>query len=98
MNYQEVTMSLKELDRLKVLDRVLSKRLTQTEAAKQLGLSHRHVVRLCKSYRLLGETALISKRRGQASNNRMGETLRKEVIELVQSNYTGFGPTLAHEK
>lgn len=98
MNYQEVTMSLKELDRLKVLDRVLSKQMTQTEAAKHLGLSRRHVIRLCKSYSLLGETGLISKRRGQTSNNRIGESLRKAVIELIQSNYTDFGPTLAHEK
>ena len=98
MNYQEVTMSLKELDRLKVLDRVLSKQLTQTEAAKHLGLSRRHVIRLCKSYNLLGEAGLISKRRGQTSNNRIGESLRKAVIELIQSNYTDFGPTLAHEK
>ncbi|MBW2245435.1 MAG: helix-turn-helix domain-containing protein, partial [Deltaproteobacteria bacterium] len=38
-----LTMSAKELNRLEILGRVLERRLTQTQAAQQLGLSVRQV-------------------------------------------------------
>ncbi|MBN1450807.1 MAG: ISNCY family transposase [Anaerolineales bacterium] len=41
---------------------------------------------------------LISRRRGRASNNRLSETKRQQVLDLLKSKYQGFGPTLAHEK
>ena len=40
-----ITMSNKELDRLKVLQRVLDKQLKQIEAAEQLDLSIRQIKR-----------------------------------------------------
>jgi hypothetical protein len=42
-----LTMSRKELNRLQILNRVLERRLTQAKAAEPLGLSLRHVERLC---------------------------------------------------
>ncbi len=98
MNQGMVTMSIKEVDRLKLLEQVLSKQLTQTQAAKQLGLSRRQVVRLCQGYRTMGEVALVSKRRGKPSNNRISKAVRNQAIGLIQSHYHDFGPTLAHEK
>jgi transposase len=98
MNQGMVTMSIKEVDRLKLLEQVLSKQLTQTQAAKQLGLSRRQVVRLCQGYRTMGEAALVSKREGKPSNNRISKAVRNQVIGLIQSHYHDFGPTLAHEK
>jgi len=47
-----LTMSRKELNRLEILNRVLERRLTQTKAAEQLGLSLRQVERLCGKLRL----------------------------------------------
>jgi DNA-binding CsgD family transcriptional regulator len=41
-----VTLSAKELDRLEVLGRVAERRLTQQQAAEQLGLSERQVLSL----------------------------------------------------
>ena len=46
-----LTMSAKELDRLEVLGRVVERRLTQWQAAEQLGLSLRQVERLCQTLR-----------------------------------------------
>ena len=47
-------MSRKELNRLQILNRVLERRLTQSKAAEQLGLSLRQIERLCRKLRLEG--------------------------------------------
>ena len=43
-------------------------------------------------------TALVSRKRGRASNRRHGETFRQTVLTLVRQHYSDFGPTLAAEK
>ena len=91
-------MSAKELNRLEVLGRVLERRLTQAQAAGQLGLSVRQAERLCRKLRLEGPQGLVSKKRGRASNRRLPGELREHALGLVQSRYGDFGPTLASEK
>ena len=93
-----LTMSKKELTRLEVMQRLEEKRLKQKEAAVMLGISIRHVKRLLRAYRQRGEEGLISKRRGKGSNNRLKDEVRQQAIDLVDSRYHDFGPTLAHEK
>ena len=88
----------RELTRLEVIQRVKRKTLKQRQAAELLGLSVRQVKRLCKAYQRAGTAALISKRRGQPSNNRLPEKTIKRARQLVRSRYHDFGPTLAAEK
>ena len=90
-------MSKKELLRLEVVQAVMGSRLTQAEAAGRLKLSVRQVKRLCRRYRRVGAAGLVSKRRGQPSNHRIGEAERVRVIGLIKARYEGFGPTLAAE-
>jgi transposase len=91
-------MSTKELSRLEVMQRLEDKRMSQKEAADILGLSVRHVKRLLKAYRRDGAKGLVSKRRGRPSNNRLAEETQQKVLDLLKSKYSGFRPTLAHEK
>jgi len=93
----DIRMSKKELSRLEVVQAVVGSRLTQGEAAGRLKLSVRQVKRLCRSYRQAGAAGLVSKRRGQPSNHRIGEAERARVIGLIKTRYEGFGPTLAAE-
>ncbi len=93
-----LTMSTKELTRLDVMKRLEEKRLKQKKAAQMLGISERHVCRLLRAYRRQGEAALVSKRRGRASNNRLSAELKQSVVDLLHSRYKDFGPTLAQEK
>jgi len=65
-----------ELTRLEVIQRVKRKTLKQHQAAELLSLSLRQVKRLCKAYQGSGAAGLISKRRGQRSNNRLPEKTR----------------------
>jgi len=90
-------MSEPEVERLVVVRRVLDKELTQALGAQQLGLSVRQLRRLCTAVREQGQGALISKRRGQASNRRTPEERRRAIMELVHQHYPDFGPQLASE-
>ena len=87
-----------ELERLEVIGRVVERRLTQWKAADQLGLSLRHVERLCRAFRANGAAGLVSRQRGHRSNRRLAAALREQVVDLVRDRYTDFGPTLACEK
>lgn len=91
-------MSQPELTRLEVIQRIKRKTLRQRQAAELLSLSVRQVKRLCKAYQACGPGALISKRRGQASNNRLPEKTTKKARQLLRTRYHDFGPTLAQEK
>ena len=91
-------MSEKELDRLEVVQHVVSRRLTQCEAGRDLGMSARQVRRLVRRYRSEGKSGLISRRRGAPGNNRLRSDRRKEAVSLVREHYADFGPTLASEK
>lgn len=93
-----LTMSAKELNRLEILGRVLERRLTQAQAADQLGLGIRQVERLCRKLRVEGPRGLVSQKRGHASNRKLPTKLRERAVVLVQSRYSDFGPTLAAEK
>jgi len=91
-------MSGKEISRLNIMQKINDKRLKQREAAEILGVSVRQVKRLLKAFKEKGAKGLVSKHREKESNNRLKEELVKQVLDLIKSKYTGFGPTLAHEK
>jgi transposase len=91
-------MSKKEVNRLIVMKELKSKLITQEKASDKLGLSTRQIRRLLKSYRANGKGGLISKKRGKASNHKIDKDFESQVISLISSNYSDFGPTLATEK
>ena len=93
-----IRMSTKELDRTQVVVRVLERRLSQRDAARQLGVSPRTVRRLCRAYEEHGPAGLISRHRGRRSNLRTPEELRRAAATLLTAHYADFGPTLATEK
>ena len=93
-----LTMSTRELDRLEILGRVTERRLTQRQAAEQLGLGLRQVERLCRALREQGAAGLVSRKRGRASNRRLPAAVREQAVDRVRVCYADFGPTLACEK
>ncbi len=93
-----LTMSTRELERLEILDRVAERRLTQRQAAEQLGLGPRQVERLCRVLHEQGAVRLVSRKRGRARNRRLPAAVREQVVDRVRACYADFGPTLACEK
>ncbi|MFT4693743.1 MAG: putative DNA-binding protein (UPF0251 family) [Francisella sp.] len=47
-------MSTKELERLKIIEKCVSKELSQKNGAKQLNVTDRHLRRLVRSFRVKG--------------------------------------------
>ncbi len=93
-----VTMSMRELDRLKCIQAVVDGELSATRAAERLAMSARQVRRLARRYQLEGPVGLISRHRNRPSNRRLKEALENQVARILRESYPDFGPTLAMEK
>ena len=90
-------MSQKEVERLKIIDRVSNRELSQSRASKLLGITERQIRRILAQYRENGPSGLISKHRGKPSNHKIADAQKENVIELIKDNYSDFGPTLISE-
>ncbi|OIO10171.1 MAG: hypothetical protein AUJ52_04825 [Elusimicrobia bacterium CG1_02_63_36] len=74
-----LTMSHKEVDKHHVIRQILDRKMTWAQGAEQLGVSERHVGRLCSKLRKNGKRGLIHSLRGKAGN-------RKANLELLGIN------------
>ncbi|SPS03037.1 ISNCY family transposase [Cupriavidus taiwanensis] len=95
---ETITMTMRELDRLKVIQAVVDHGLAVWRAAEKLGLSRRQVERLVLRYREDGPSGLGSRKRGRDSNRQLPPGLESRVRGLIRDSYADFGPTLAAEK
>ena len=93
-----VLMSKRELNRIEILARLESGRLTPAAASELLQVSERQVHRLRRRFRDGGAAGIADRRRGRPSNNRLPEVLRDHAVALVREHDPDFGPTLAAEK
>lgn len=90
-------MSKQELKRVEVIALRRSGQITQTEAARRLGITERQVRRLEAKVAVDGAKGLRSARRGQPSNRRLAPKTVTKVSSLIRAHYRDFGPTLAAE-
>ncbi|MBI5274569.1 MAG: helix-turn-helix domain-containing protein [Chlamydiales bacterium] len=75
-----INMSIKELERSKVFVQLDNKTITATQAANNLGISSRQLRRLRKDCKKTGVLALISKKRGKASNHQLPTGLKELAL------------------
>jgi hypothetical protein len=66
-----ITMTMRELDRLEVIEAVIEERLMPWRAVERLGISRRQVERLTSRYRSEGAAGLVSHRRARSSNHQL---------------------------
>lgn len=85
-----VTLNSKEQKRVKVLNEIEKGVMTAKQAAGIMNVSLRHVRRLIAAYRKEGIAALAHGNRGRKPANSVGEVLRKEVLKLATTEYSGF--------
>ena len=95
---QEELLMMSQRDRLRVIRQVLEDRLSQVDAAEQMGLTTRQVRRLVKRLAKRGDAGLVHQSRGKPSHNRFDGSFRQRVLRRYKSRYSDFGPTLACEK
>src|SRR5215208_8087331 len=81
---ERLTLSSKELKRLKVLEMVLAEQVAVAEAGAVLGVSERSCWRLLARYRREGAAGLVHGNRGRPSSHRLPEAVRSEVLTLAQ--------------
>lgn len=86
--------TLDEVNRLKIIQDVVDRRLTTLMAAQRMGISDRQCRRLLSRYRESGPLGMANRRRGKPSNNQIWWPC------TVRAQYypRDFGPTLACEK
>ena len=93
-----LTMTTREIDRLRIIRQILEHKLRWREAVGQLGLSLRQIARLCARVRSAGNKGIIHRLRGRPSNHQLPQGRVAKALELVKRHYPDFGPTFAAEK
>ena len=98
MSQETLKMSRKERDRALVMEKVASGIMGIGEAAVKMNVSLRQAIRVKKRYLKHGEAGLVHRSRDRVSNHRLSSEVRRKALELYQTKYWDFGPTLASEK
>ena len=93
-----ITMRKKDLERIKIIERLARKEITQKEATKLLDITDRQVRNIFKRYQEFGDEGVASRKIGKASNRQLPQSLKDEALKLITERYSDFGPTLATEK
>src|SRR5580704_1199102 len=76
---EELWMSRKDRDRLKVLHEVRKRHITQVQAGKELAISPRWVRELLRRMKARGDRAVVHGLRGRRSNRRLPESRAVDV-------------------
>ncbi|GHU16280.1 hypothetical protein FACS189472_00990 [Alphaproteobacteria bacterium] len=84
-----------EIDRIYVLRQVKERKLTQSEAGRQLGLSERQIRRLLER---MSEDISEIRIRKRGGNRAFKEEFKQDILAIVREKYPEFGPTFASEK
>lgn len=93
-----ITMSHQELSRYDVIKQLIDGEINGTDAAKQIGVSVRHIKRLKLKVNELGAEGLIHGNRGKLSNRKLDDKIITKAEKYLKEKYYDFGPTFASEK
>ncbi|MFW8937672.1 ISNCY family transposase, partial [Klebsiella sp. C311] len=90
--------TVKEINRLKILQDVIDRNLRPGLAAEMLGITPRHCSRLLKRYRQSGPMGMNNQSRGRPGNRLLPASLTDQALNIIRERYADFGPTLTREK
>jgi len=79
-----VSLNMRELDRLKVIQAIVEMGLKPGRAAERLGLTVRQVERLVTRYRESGAAGLPSRKRGNPGNRKLDEGLALRALTIIR--------------
>lgn len=83
----DILMSQKEIQRVRVMEQVMSGALTLVESSRYLGISYRQSKRLKAKYRNKGPEGLIHGNRGRKPENTLNEKTREIISNLSMNKY-----------
>lgn len=87
-----------EEEKASILYSAIEGQITNSHAAKQLGLSIRQVQRAKAAIRKNGKASVIHGLKGKVGNHRIAETIKKHSLEVIKKKYADFKPSFATEK
>ncbi len=93
-----ITLSRKEIDRLRVIHQVMDRQILQVDGARLLGLTDRQVRNIIQKVRQRGDEGIAHGNRGRVAANKMAKDEEERIGKIVEECYRDFGPTLAAEK
>lgn len=93
-----IRMAETELSKYEIIKDLIAGKINGTDAAKQIGVSIRHVKRLKHAAIKYGAKGLIHKSRGREGNRKLDHAIVKKAEKYLKEKYYDFGPTLAAEK
>jgi hypothetical protein len=93
---ERISMSGKDLKRFRVIQDLLKNKITQVEAAEELGLSTRQVRRIFQEYKAVGIKSLAHGLTGKRSNRALSPLLYDEIKALWENQYRDAGFNMSH--
>jgi transposase len=93
-----VTLSQVQLQRIRVIEKVVEGQMTITEAAQLLDRSTRQVLRLKKRYDPDNAAWVQHGNLGKPPVNRLDEPTRRQVVAFAKGSYAGFNDSHLQEK
>lgn len=88
MNEQKILVTMKDIQRFKIITEVLEKKLKGTQASELLGISYIHFLRLKKKVDIYGIEGLL--RKPQSAHNKKIDKFTDPVAALYQKHYYDF--------
>jgi DNA-binding Lrp family transcriptional regulator len=81
---EQLLLTSKDRDRLKVLHEAEKGHIRQREAARQLKTSERWVRKLLQRMRQKGDRAVVHQLRGRTSNRKIGAKVQQKALAIRQ--------------
>lgn len=85
-----MTLSRKELERIRIIGAFVEGRMTNRETAEKLGLCQRQIIRIKKRFAVQGAAGLVHGNRGRTSRHRIGDEVRESVLKAYREVYYDF--------
>ena len=98
MEEELITLSTRELERLRIISKVMDRSMTQKEASVILGICDRQIRNLIVKIKDEGDKGIAHGNRGREAPNKMSKAQEARIAEIVKKKYADFRPTLASEK
>jgi len=98
MSQERLSMSLKERDRLLIMQQVELGSIRLVEASERMDVCYRQAKRIWRRWKKGRAGGLIHRSRGRVSNRRIRREDKDKALDLYREHFGDFGPTLASEK
>jgi len=94
-----IKLTMQESQRYEIIQRLITKQISEEEARKMLNLkSVRQIRRIKKRIKVEGLNGVIHKNRNKESNHKFSSTFENKIIAIIKEKYSDFKPLFAAEK